>query len=795
MLRAQQAGGGFSSFVHAQHQGPLAVTGEKFVYDYKTDSFLVTGDAIVTQANSVLSADQVDLQRRQHTAHAVGNVQIVDPLGRITASEAQLNLTDETGELTNGKVTNKDKSYRLEGKKIRKLEGQRYSVTDGFFTTCGCDPGTPDWSITAKSLDVHIGGEGKAHHAHFNILGYPVIPLPYIAFPANTERHSGFLAPRVGESGLRGLQLLQPYYIDINKSSGATVALDVQTSQRVGALGEYRLVSGIDDYLVLDGSFYDEHLRTPHSRVHDVIDDQIADPHIPMDRYGIIAMARQHLTNDITAYGDTVSVSDSLFLREMNVWTLSRGLGTGIAFPNSFQSMRDAVSHFGLLDSYSDGFARLQSTWHQDLIQPQQFALQTLPEILVSGRKDLLGGLAHADYDVQGTNFWRANGVNGLRLDLNPRVTVPWRLGDYLYGFGTLGLRETVYDTSGHQIAIIPIDTKGRKFNNGLALGALGQGGLQSREIVYANTGVASEIEKVYDVDWKYIEKLKHTIEPFVTYSYVPRIGQSDFPLFDEVDRVEPRSLIVYGFTSRLYAKLPQLTAAQSDVPNADGQEVSTISPFRARTLFDGGRVEELVRFNLMQAYDTTNAIAKGGSRFSDLQAGATLFPTRLMSFGSQIGYDPRQSQIRYASAYLNFQPWWTNNQSKLYMGKAATGSFLQVGYNYIAPGPTFAKGINANFSQSLVLRAYYDLFDRLGVYFAPSYDFATRRMLSQEYGVRVKSPCDCWATDMGVTKSINPSEVAFQFQVTLGGIGSVGESPFGRNPFQSHTGILSDYR
>jgi hypothetical protein len=47
----------------------------------------------------------------------------------------------------------------------------------------------------------------------------------------------------------------------------------------------------------------------------------------------------------------------------------------------------------------------------------------------------------------------------------------------------------------------------------------------------------------------------------------------------------------------------------------------------------------------------------------------------------------------------------------------------------------------------------------------------------------------------MGVTKSINPSEVAFQFQVTLGGIGSVGESPFGRNPFQARTGILPDYR
>ena len=56
-----------------------------------------------------------------------------------------------------------------------------------------------------------------------------------------------------------------------------------------------------------------------------VVDGQIADPHIPVDRYGIIAMTRQHITDDLIAYGDTVSVSDSLYLREMDVWTLSRG--------------------------------------------------------------------------------------------------------------------------------------------------------------------------------------------------------------------------------------------------------------------------------------------------------------------------------------------------------------------------------------------------------------------------------------------------------------------------------------
>jgi len=316
--------------------------------------------------------------------------------------------------------------------------------------------------------------------------------------------------------------------------------------------------------------------------------------------------------------------------------------------------------------------------------------------------------------------------------------------------------------------------------------------------MVYARAGVATEIEKIYDFKWKSIEKLKHTIEPFATYSYVPRIEQSTLPLFDETDRMEPRSLITYGFTSRLYAKMAtveQPRTVQSEDEPAEAEDTSSLNPFRARTLNNGRSVQELLRFTLLQGYDTNYAVAKGTSRFSDLDFGATAFPTRVWAIGGQLGYSPQSNGIHYASAYLNFQPWWTRNVAKLYMGKAEAGSFLQVSYNYIAPGPSARPGVNASFSQFLVLRAYYDLFDRMGVYFAPSYDFVTSQMLSQEYGVRFKSPCDCWAFDMGITKMVNPEETQFQFQLTLGGIGSVGQSPFGRNPFQLHTGVLPNYR
>ena len=242
------------------------------------------------------------------------------------------------------------------------------------------------------------------------------------------------------------------------------MALDVETSARIGGLAEYRLQNGRDDYLKVTGAFFDESIRSQQSRISEVVDNQIADPHIPVDRYGLIGLMREHLTPDLVAYGDAVTVSDSLYLREMNTYTLSRGYGS------NFGVLRTADSHFGLIDGFEDSFVRLQGTWIQDLIQPQDLTLQTLPELLWSGRQQLAGGLAYSDFDLQAINYWRADGVSGQRVDLNPRLDLPWRWGDYLYGLFNLGARETFYDVSGHDIGVIPAGTAGHANNNGLFL-------------------------------------------------------------------------------------------------------------------------------------------------------------------------------------------------------------------------------------------------------------------------------------------------------------------------------------
>ena len=178
--------------VRAEHEAePVNVTGQETIYDSKTDIFVVKGDAVMSQGGSVLKADEIDIMRRERKARAIGHVHLIDPEIEMWATDGTIDITNETMVLNNAKVLAKKDIYHLEGKQIVKLEGQSYEVKDGFFTTCGCEKGTPDWSINADQMVVNMGHTGTARNATFDVAGYPIMKSPYFIFPADTSRHSG----------------------------------------------------------------------------------------------------------------------------------------------------------------------------------------------------------------------------------------------------------------------------------------------------------------------------------------------------------------------------------------------------------------------------------------------------------------------------------------------------------------------------------------------------------------------------------------------------------------------------
>jgi hypothetical protein len=191
------------------------------------------------------------------------------------------------------------------------------------------------------------------------------------------------------------------------------------------------------------------------------------------------------------------------------------------------------------------------------------------------------------------------------------------------------------------------------------------------------------------------------------------------------------------------------------------------------------------------QAYDTSNAVALDGSHMSDVAAQASLFPTSLASGSASIDWSPRPHQGLDATSFsLAIQPPGQSGPST-YTGKAVEGSYLQFSYTYAAPNAVLLSPSAENAISAVSMESYVGILNHLGVYFAPIYDVSTSTLLASVIGLRFKSPCDCWILDVAMNKTYYPRNTGFTFQITLGGLGSIGGSPVGSNPFQV-LGLLS---
>ncbi len=307
--------------------------------------------------------------------------------------------------------------------------------------------------------------------------------------------------------------------------------------------------------------------------------------------------------------------------------------------------------------------------------------LQQLPDLWVDGRRDLLGGLAYANYDIDAVNYWRQKVPAVTRLSMESSDDLcRRRLGNSSKrrkSPAACGATDgTTLPARPYKVVPVgqsaPVGPNGQFqqliYNNFLQQGSLTPGGVSARWIPFVDAGVSTELERIYDVDWKYIDKLKHTVEPFVDYDYVPDISQSAVPLFDERDRINARSLVDYGFTSRLYAKMNPSADTPEVSENADAQNGAVRSADSGQDQVLGGpdgvgvfgstgseshaasgdTTRELVSMTLEQAYDTTYAVQLRPGRYAcSMEAWPVSTCSRLRwcrSGSVKFAFDPRSN-------------------------------------------------------------------------------------------------------------------------------------------------------
>lgn len=204
--------------------------------EHTRDRIFAAGDVEVHYRDLRLFADRVEYNTATKDVLAEGNV-VVQSAGEVIRAERVLaNL--ETGRARVEKASGiVQPTILFDAEAVERKEADLFSLSRARVTPC-TQP-NPRWSFGLSRANLKKDDYLEMWDAVLRIKSVPVLYLPYLRYPLR-ERATGFLLPRFGLSGPKGVSLSQSFYWAIAPNMDATVGLDLYPSRGLGAGLEYR---------------------------------------------------------------------------------------------------------------------------------------------------------------------------------------------------------------------------------------------------------------------------------------------------------------------------------------------------------------------------------------------------------------------------------------------------------------------------------------------------------------------------------------------------------------------------
>lgn len=422
-------------------------------------------------------ADRVQYSEKEKKAIATGNVLLRDPDLDITSERVDYWTEDETAKAENvrywyhpshGSGT-ADEAERV-SQDVVKLKNTTYST---------CDFEDRDWELKAKKATLNRAkGVGTARNVTAKFKGVPFFYSPWMSFPINDERKTGFLAPVFGRSSNSGVDLETPFYWNIAPHR------DALFSPRY--LSKRGVMMGVNARYLND-------TNAGEFNVH-YLDDRDFDD----ERY-LVSIDHDHRFNNHLR-GDLIynNASDDNYFEDL-------GDSIGVSSTRRLERRGDLIysnRHFG--GSWY-GLLRLQQYQIvDDESLPINDPYKRLPQIRISNSfADLPLGLEFRSRS-EWVTFDHDDRVDGNRVDLFTEVSRPWSTPGYFIT-PAMRLQHTSYDLSSSDGNNDPTRT--------LPSFSLDGGLVFERDLFSNNT--------------------RHTLEPRLFYLYTPERNHTDIPLFD----------------------------------------------------------------------------------------------------------------------------------------------------------------------------------------------------------------------------------------------------------------------
>ena len=556
------------------------------------------GEVSAWRDGRLLLADTAIYDDSQQLLTARGNLRFFSEIVDLEATSGSSNV--DTGETRFEEV-----DYYLNVRPGRggashiSMAPNRPSVLQGFsYTTC--EPGSNDWWLRARRADLdHEEGVGTARNVSLWFMRVPIFYTPYIWFPLDDRRRTGFLIPSISNSGRTGVDIITPWYWNIAPNHDATI-IPRYMHRRGEQLGiEYRFLTQ-----TTRGTLETEYMP----------EDDVAD----RDRYRLRYRQRTSLPGAWSFMGDYTALSDPAYFND-----LGSALQTNRSLLQSRFARLDYTRPQWRFQALVRDFLNTNPGGDPDVISSH---LQQLPQLLVETRRPLnLYGPLEIDARGEAVRFARrgervanrTDGEAGLTLNFStPGWFVRPRAGWRSTYYDLVEPEEAGGDTSPDRHApIYSLDT-GLIFDRTLAPGG---------------------------------RNMLQTLEPRLFALYVPERDQDDIPDLDTRTRRD-------GFT-RLFATnrftgadrlgdARQVTAAVTSRLYDDSSGRQVLSARVGQIFYFADRNVTLDPEDDPDTRSTSDII--GETEFSWREA---------FRASAQVEWDPREEKVNRSLLNLQYRP------------------------------------------------------------------------------------------------------------------------------------------
>lgn len=436
-----------------------------------------TGAVELRQSYQIIKADHLLYEQESQDVYADGSVSIEQKGTMVTGPSLKLNLDSNIGEMTQPQFQFSENRSRGTAETMHIESKMNYTFDDATYTTCPA--GSDDWLVRMSRLDIDRTAQvGVAHHARVEFKGLPILYTPWMDFPLNDARRSGFLGPIIGSSNKGGTEITLPYYWNIAPNYDATIAPRSIAKRGTQLNNEFRYM----------GSSYTGEAH------YDVL---------PFDRLNNLQRHRESLMHSHALGG---GVGAALNLNRVSDDQYFRDLSSTVIGTSQANLLREGVLSYGA--SWGSATARVQRYQTlQDPLAPVALPYRRQPQVNLTAQQKVAG--ANATFVSEYVDFRHDTALNGERLILYPSASYPLLNDPGYYLTPKLGVHHTMYRMGANNTTSLP-DTS------------------RTVPIFSADSGMVFERDTSFMGDG-YVQ----TMEPRLYYVYVPYRDQSLLPNFD----------------------------------------------------------------------------------------------------------------------------------------------------------------------------------------------------------------------------------------------------------------------